>query len=189
LSGEFLYSQVPPISGGECGMLDLLTLDRDGWLVVALEVKAGEDMHLPLQGLDYWIRVRALNAERQVIRNREVEAFERQAYFAWAEISARPPKLLLIAPALRIHPSNEIAVSFFAPGGGGVDCSGRALAAEAEGSFSQASRLSWYFQCAIYALPIALSVRPFAIRTRGFAIAVSGSLRGPELRNRWRHRS
>jgi hypothetical protein len=83
--------------------------------VVVLEVKAGEDMHLPLQGLDYWIRVRALNAERQVIRNREVGASERQAYFAGAEISARSPKLLLIAPALRIHPSNEIVLRYLSP--------------------------------------------------------------------------
>jgi hypothetical protein len=114
LRGEFLYSQVPAISSGERGMLDLLTVDRDGRLVV-LEVKAGEDMHLPLQGLDYWIRVRALNSDRQVIGNREVGVFERQAYFAGAEIAARPPKLLLIAPALRIHPSNEIVLRYLSP--------------------------------------------------------------------------
>ena len=114
LRGEFLYSQVPAISSGERGMLDLLTIDRYGRLVV-LEVKAGEDMHLPLQGLDYWIRVRALNADRQIVGNREVGAFERQAYFAGVEIAARPPKLLLIAPALRIHPSNEIVLRYLAP--------------------------------------------------------------------------
>ena len=45
-------------------MLDLLTLDRNARLVV-LELKADEDLHLPLQALDYWIRVRALNADRQ----------------------------------------------------------------------------------------------------------------------------
>jgi hypothetical protein len=94
LRGKCLYSQVPAISCGERGMLDLLTLDRDGRLVVP-EVKMGEDMHLPLQGLDDWFRVRALNVERQVIRNREVGAFERQAYFAGAAISARPPNRLL----------------------------------------------------------------------------------------------
>ena len=113
LQGNFLYSQVPAISSGERGMLDLLTLDQAGRLVV-LEVKADEDMHLPLQGLDYWIRVRALNADRKVVGNREIGAFERQGYFSGQEISPRPPKLLLVAPALRIHPSNEIVLRYFA---------------------------------------------------------------------------
>ena len=64
LRGDLLYTQVPALSSGDRGMLDLLTLDRSGRLVV-LELKAGEDLHLPLQALDYWIRVRALNADRQ----------------------------------------------------------------------------------------------------------------------------
>jgi hypothetical protein len=114
LRGQFLYSQVPAIGSGERGMLDLLTLDREGRLTV-IEVKAEEDMHLPLQGLDYWIRVRALNADRQLIANRSTSSFERQGYFAGAEIAPRPPKLLLIAPALRIHPSNEIVLRYFSP--------------------------------------------------------------------------
>ena len=114
LRGEFLYSQVPAISSGERGMLDLLTLDRNGRLVV-LEVKADEDMHLPLQGLDYWIRVRALNADRRVKANREFGAFERSGYFSGAEISPRSPKLLLIAPALRVHPSNQIVLRYLSP--------------------------------------------------------------------------
>lgn len=112
LRGEFLYSQVPAIGSGERGMLDLLTLDRHGRLTV-IEVKAEEDMHLPLQGLDYWIRVRALNADRPSTADRG--SFERQGYFAGAEIAPRPPKLLLIAPALRIHPSNEIVLRYFSP--------------------------------------------------------------------------
>ncbi len=114
LRAEFLYAQVPAIASGERGMLDLLTVDREGRLTI-LEVKADEDMHLPLQGLDYWIRVRALNADRQMIGNREVGAFERQGYFAGAEVAARPPRLLLVAPALRIHPSNEIVLRYFSP--------------------------------------------------------------------------
>jgi hypothetical protein len=105
---------VPAISSGERGMLDLLTLDRNGRLVV-LEVKADEDMHLPLQGLDYWIRVRALNADRRVKANREFGAFERSGYFSGAEISPRSPKLLLIAPALRVHPSNQIVLRYLSP--------------------------------------------------------------------------
>jgi hypothetical protein len=111
LRGEFLYSQVPAISTGERGMLDLLTIDRAGRLVV-LEVKADEDLHLPLQGLDYWIRVRALNGDRKPLGNRELGGFERQGYFAGAELSAKAPRLLLVAPALRIHPANEIVLRY-----------------------------------------------------------------------------
>ena len=114
LRGDFLYSQVPAIGAGERGMLDLLTVDPGGRLTI-LEVKADEDMHLPLQGLDYWIRVRALNAEREVVQNMEVGAFERQGYFAGIEVANQPPRLLLVAPALRVHPSNEIVLRYLAP--------------------------------------------------------------------------
>ena len=114
LRGDFLYSQVPAIGAGERGMLDLLTVDPSGRLTI-IEVKADEDMHLPLQGLDYWIRVRALNAEREVTQNREVGAFERQGYFAGVEVANRPPRLLLVGPALRIHPSNEIVLRYLSP--------------------------------------------------------------------------
>ena len=64
LRGDLLYTQVPALSTGDRGMLDLLTLDRNGRLAV-IELKADEDLHLPLQALDYWIRVRALNDDRQ----------------------------------------------------------------------------------------------------------------------------
>jgi hypothetical protein len=114
--GDLVYSQVPALSTGDRGMLDLLTLDRNGRLVV-IELKADEDLHLPLQALDYWIRVRALNADRQPGQGggRAVSAFERQGYFADAEASEREPRLLLAAPALRIHPANEPVLRYFSP--------------------------------------------------------------------------
>jgi hypothetical protein len=37
-------------------MIDVLTVTREGRLAV-LELKADEDIHLSLQGLDYWSRV------------------------------------------------------------------------------------------------------------------------------------
>jgi hypothetical protein len=116
LRQDLLYTQVPAISVGDRGMLDLLTLDRNGRLTV-IELKADEDLHLPLQALDYWIRVRALNAERQPAGGggRAVSAFERQGYFAGAEVSEREPRLLLAAPALRIHPANEPVLRYFSP--------------------------------------------------------------------------
>jgi len=115
LRGDLLYSQVPALSTGDRGMLDLLALDRNGRLVV-MELKADEDLHLPLQALDYWIRVRALNGDRQSNGGgRPLSAFERQGYFAGAEVSPLEPRLLLAAPALRIHPANEPVLRYFSP--------------------------------------------------------------------------
>jgi hypothetical protein len=113
LRGDLMYTQVPALSSGDRGLLDLLTLDRNGRLVV-IELKADEDLHLPLQALDYWIRVRALNDDRQsVAGGRPLTAFERQGYFEGAEVSPLAPRLLLIAPSLRVHPANEPVLRYF----------------------------------------------------------------------------
>jgi hypothetical protein len=116
LRGDLLYAQVPALSTGDRGMLDLLTLDRNSRLVV-LELKADEDLELPLQALDYWIRVRALNADRQPAppSAMPVSAFERNGYFPGAEVSPLPPRLILAAPALRIHPANELVLRYLSP--------------------------------------------------------------------------
>jgi len=56
-----VYTQVPAFTGAgsnlDRGMLDLLAVTRSNHLAV-IEIKAAEDLHLALQGLDYWIRVR-----------------------------------------------------------------------------------------------------------------------------------
>jgi hypothetical protein len=118
LRGDLMYSQVPALSAGDRGMLDLLTLDRNGRLTV-IELKADEDLHLPLQALDYWIRVRALNSDRQPVAGNEggrpLSAFERQGYFSGTEVSSLAPRLLLAAPALRIHPANEPVLRYLSP--------------------------------------------------------------------------
>ncbi len=81
-----------------------------------VELKADEDLHLPMQALDYWIRVRALNDDRKAgAAGRVVSAFERMGYFAGTEVSPLPPRLLLAAPALRIHPANQPVLRYFAP--------------------------------------------------------------------------
>jgi hypothetical protein len=114
IRGEAIYSQVPAISSGDRGMLDLLALDQRGRLAV-IEIKADEDLHLPMQALDYWIRVRALNADRQspAGATRPLSAFERAGYFPGTEISDHEPRLMLIGPALRIHPANEPVLRYF----------------------------------------------------------------------------
>ena len=56
LDATSLYSQLPAFSASDRAMIDVLTTTRDGRLAV-VELKADEDIHLPLQGLDYWSRV------------------------------------------------------------------------------------------------------------------------------------
>ncbi len=107
LRQDVLYTQVPALASGDRGLLDLLTLDRAGRLTV-VELKAEEDLHLPMQALDYWIRVRALNDDRQPASGggRPLSAFERQGYFPGAEVSPAPPRLLMAAPGAA-HPSRQ----------------------------------------------------------------------------------
>ncbi|HEX4284329.1 MAG TPA: hypothetical protein VHZ28_04510 [Terracidiphilus sp.] len=115
LRGDLLYSQLPALASGDRGMLDLLTLDRAGRLAV-IELKADEDLHLPLQALDYWIRVRALNQDRKATGgSRALSAFERQGYFAGTEVSPLAPRMILVAPSLRIHPANETVLRYLSP--------------------------------------------------------------------------
>ena len=61
--------------------------------------------------------MRALNDDRQPggRGSRALSAFERQGYFDGAEVSPLPPRLLLAAPALRIHPANEPVLRDFSP--------------------------------------------------------------------------
>lgn len=104
---DCVYQQVPAFAAGDRGMLDLLTVDRSGRLVV-LELKADEDLHLPLQGLDYWLRVRQLQREG-------AGAFARHGYFRAVALRDTPPVLHFVAPSLRIHPSNQEVLRYFSP--------------------------------------------------------------------------
>jgi hypothetical protein len=105
IRSEFVYTQVPAFSAGDRGMLDLLTVTRSGRLAI-IELKANEDLHLPLQALDYWLRVRQLHRAGE---------FQKRGYFPKVELSDADPLLYLIAPTLRIHPSNETVLRHFAP--------------------------------------------------------------------------
>ena len=44
-----------------------------------------------------------------------LSAFERSGYFAGAEVSPAQPRLVLAAPALRIHPANETVLRYLSP--------------------------------------------------------------------------
>lgn len=102
---RWVYSQVPAFAAGDRGMIDLLTVTRDGRLVV-VELKAQEDLHLPLQGLDYWARVRW---------HQERDDFKKFGYFAGCELSGKPPILLLVSPALHLHPATDTLLRHLAP--------------------------------------------------------------------------
>ncbi len=100
-----VYGQVPALSGCERGIIDLLAADQSGRLAV-LELKASEDIHLPLQALDYWVRV---------VWHLERGEFGEYGYFPGRTLARPWPRLLLIAPALCFHPKTETILRFFAP--------------------------------------------------------------------------
>ena len=64
LDPRFVYPQVPAFLGGDRGMIDILSVTSEGRLVI-LELKVSEDIELPMQGLDYWLRVRWHNARNE----------------------------------------------------------------------------------------------------------------------------
>jgi len=99
------YSQVPAFSAADRAMIDVLTTTQSGRLAV-LELKADEDLHLPLQGLDYWARVEWHHARGE---------FPRFGYFEGRELSDEKPLLFLVAPALHIHPSTDTLLRYFSP--------------------------------------------------------------------------
>lgn len=98
-----VYGQVCAVAGRERGLVDLLALDERGRLAV-IEVKASEDVHLPMQALDYWMRVR---------HHAVAGEFRRAGYFPGRAVRAEAPRLLLVAPALAFHPTTETLLGFY----------------------------------------------------------------------------
>jgi hypothetical protein len=100
-----IYGQVPAFAAADRGVLDLLAIDTRGRLAV-LELKASEDVHLPLQALDYWMRV-SWHLERR--------EFQANGYFPGHQLRPDPPRLLLVSPALDFHSSNERVLRYLSP--------------------------------------------------------------------------
>src|SRR5215813_14151995 len=103
LNPAHVYSQVPAFSASDRAMIDVLACTRDARLAV-LELKADEDIHLPLQGLDYWARVNWHQRRGE---------FQKYGYFPELQLSPRPPLLFLVAPSLRVHPAVETVLRYF----------------------------------------------------------------------------
>jgi hypothetical protein len=105
LDASSLYSQVPAFSAADRAMIDVLTTTLEGRLAV-VELKADEDIHLPMQGLDYWSRVEWHHARGE---------FARFGYFDGKELSSEKPLLFLLAPALHVHPATDILLRYISP--------------------------------------------------------------------------
>jgi hypothetical protein len=95
LDPRFVYPQVPAFLSGDRGMIDLLSVTRQGRLVV-LELKVSEDIELPMQGLDYWLRVRWHHLRQE---------FQSKGYFPGVRVSAELPLLFFVCPQFRYHSS------------------------------------------------------------------------------------
>ncbi len=105
LDSSCRYSQVPAFSAADRAMIDVLTTTHAGRLAV-VELKADEDIQLPMQGLDYWSRVEWHHARGE---------FSRFGYFDGRELSAEKPLLFLVAPALHVHPATDTLLRYVSP--------------------------------------------------------------------------
>ena len=100
---DLVHDQVIAFAAGDRDVVDLLAISRSGRLAV-LELKASEDIHLPLQALDYWMRIR-WHAERGELRH----------LFPGVAVSKAAPQLLLVAPAMAFHSANACVLRYFSP--------------------------------------------------------------------------
>ncbi len=105
LDPDCAYSQVPAFSASDRAMIDVLSITREGRLAV-IELKAEEDIHLPLQGVDYWARV---------VWHQQRGEFEKFGYFPGRQLSREKPLLLLVAPALQVHPATDTLLRYLSP--------------------------------------------------------------------------
>jgi hypothetical protein len=100
-----VYEQLLAVSGSTHGLLDLLTVNATGRLAV-VELKASEDIQLPLQALDYWMRVHWHNQRGEL---------EGGGYFVGQKLSRQLPLLLLVSPALQFHSGCEVILRYLSP--------------------------------------------------------------------------
>jgi hypothetical protein len=103
IDSNHVYPQVPSFIGEERNIIDLLSVTRDGRLVV-MEIKVAADPDLPFQALDYWIAVE---------RHRKAGDFQRKGYFRGNELKNEPALLVLVAPLLSFHKTFKRMVSVF----------------------------------------------------------------------------
>jgi hypothetical protein len=96
---KFVYTQVFAVSAGAHGILDILCATRSGRLAI-LELKASENIKLPLQAAEGWLRMQ---------RHLQQGDFPRYGHFPGVELQKAPPLVYLVAPARRFHPTTDIS--------------------------------------------------------------------------------
>jgi len=100
---EPVHSQVLTFAAGDRDLIDLLAISQSGRLAL-LELKVAEDLHLPLQALDYWMRV-----------DWHLQRGELRHLFPNSLLQNAPPKLFVVAPAMAFHSSNVDIFRYFSP--------------------------------------------------------------------------
>lgn len=101
----YVYEQVFARAGRQHGVLDLLAVTRSKRLAI-LELKASENVDLPLQAADYWARIRRHQAHGDLTR---------YGYFPGIELQSSLPLVYLVAPTLRFHPSTATILGYLHP--------------------------------------------------------------------------
>lgn len=96
-----IHSQVLTVAALDRDLIDLLAVSPDGRLSV-LELKVTEDIHLPIQALDYWMRI-----------NWHARRGELNHLFPKVPIQQTAPKLVLLAPATQFHSTNATILRYF----------------------------------------------------------------------------
>jgi hypothetical protein len=102
IDDRHIYPQVPSFVGEERNIIDLLSITKDGRMVV-IEIKASPDPDLPFQAMDYWIAVE---------RHREAGDFENNGYFSGCVLNHEPSLLLMVAPLLAYHKTTKQLIPF-----------------------------------------------------------------------------
>jgi hypothetical protein len=93
LNPDFVYPQVPMFLGRDRGIIDILSVTQKRQLAV-LELKIHEEIELPYQGLDYWLRVRWHQAR---------DEFQKNGYFSGLPLAPLPPLLYFVCPQFDYH--------------------------------------------------------------------------------------
>ena len=101
LRREPIHKQVLTFAGCDRDIIDLLAVTIEGQLCV-LELKVTEDLQLPIQALDYWMRI-SWHANRQELGH----------LFPDIALQTLAPKLVLLAPAMAFHSTNATLLRYF----------------------------------------------------------------------------
>jgi len=105
LDPEHVYEQVFAQAGGQRGILDLLAVTRTKRLAI-VELKAAENVDLPLQAADYWERIRRHQGQGNLAR---------YGYFPGLQLQTTPSIVYLVSPALRFHPTTDTLLKYLSP--------------------------------------------------------------------------